>query len=525
MQLPTKPLPILPYLSNNMDKKKTYDSDFCGSVPLNHINVIQSYGYLLVLDKHALTIVQISENMAELLGKEVSEVINQPIATYVSEEDIEKLIARFDVQHTSKLPQKLTLGGYSMRAVTHVKAAYYLMELEKIRSDDERPFSDVFEETKYMIAAIESATTIEEVAQRAVNEVKKITGFDGVMMYQFDADWNGTVIAEEKEPGMENYLGHKFPASDIPQQARKLYLSNPYRLIPDRDYKPVRLYPIINPATKAFIDLSDCNLRGVAAVHLEYLKNMDVQASMSIRVLKEQQLWGLIACHHRTPHFLSFELCSVLEMLSSVVSNKVAALCYGKTYEVKVALNDKFAMIAERLYRQKDLVEILFDTEVANVLDLFGAQGAVIVLNGEQRTLGRVPDRDFIEDLMLWLQNRASNQVYHTNNLAGQFDEADEYADTASGILAIPINPENGEYLVCFRPELVATIKWGGNPNEAIQFEADGKTYHPRHSFGIWLQTVRQTAAPWQEEQVELATNMRNLINEFRIKNSHFPLS
>ena len=514
-----------PALSNNMDKRKTYDSDFCGSVPLNQINVIQSYGYILVLDKQDLTIVQASENVAQLLGQPVNKLVNQPLSRYVPDEDVEKLVNRFEVRHASKLPQKLTIGGYSMRAITHLKSAYYLLELEQLHGNGERSFSDVFEEIKYIIASVESAKTLEEVAQLTVEEIKKVSGFDGVMMYQFDADWNGTVIAEEKAAGMDSYLGHKFPASDIPKQARNLYLNNPYRLIPDRDYKPVRLYPIINPVTKAFIDLSDCNLRGVAAVHLEYLKNMNVQASMSIRILREHQLWGLIACHHRSPHYVSFELCSVLELLSSVISNKIAAVLHQNTYELKAALHLKFTTLTERLYRQGNLASILLDQENTHVLDLFGAQGAAVVLNGQQRTLGQVPAHHFIDDLTLWLQNRVSNQVYHTNNLAGEFDEADAYAETASGILAIPINSENGEFLICFRPERIETVKWGGNPNEAIQFEADGKTYHPRHSFGLWLQTVRQTAIPWQEEQLELAANLRNLINEFRVKNSPHSLS
>lgn len=508
-----------------MDKKKTFDSDFCGSVPLNQINVIQSYGYMLVLDKRNLTIVQASENMAQLLDQQVGDIVNKHISAYVPDQDIEKLVSRFDVQQANKLPQKLTVGGQSMRAITHLKADYYLLELERIQEDSERAFSDVFEEIKYIIASIESAKSVEDVARLTVSKIKNVSGFDGVMLYQFDADWNGTVIAEEKEPGMENYLGHKFPASDIPKQARNLYLSNPYRLIPDRDYRPVRLYPIINPATKAFIDLSDCNLRGVAAVHLEYLKNMDVQASMSIRIMKDGQLWGLVACHHRTPHYLSFELCSILEMLSSVISNKIATVIDSKAYELKTSLHDRLAVLTERLYRKGDLVSILLDQENFNVLDLLGAQGAAITLNGKLQTLGKVPEDSFIEDLTFWLQSRASSNSYHTASLAAEFEEADAHAETSSGVLAIPIDPDNGGFLICFRPEMVDIVKWGGNPNEAIQFEADGKNYHPRHSFGLWLETVRQTATPWQDEHLELAAHLRNLIHEFRSRKSPLNIS
>src|SRR5439155_4932601 len=132
-----------------------------------------------------------------------------------------------------------------------------------------------------------------------------------VMIYQFDNNWNGTVIAEAMEAGMDSYLGLKFPASDIPKQAREMYRKNPYRFIPDVDYQPVRLYPVLNPVSGGFTDLTDSNLRSVAGVHLEYLRNMQVMASMSTRIVKEDQLWGLISCHHRTAKYLSYQMCSL----------------------------------------------------------------------------------------------------------------------------------------------------------------------------------------------------------------------
>src|SRR5690606_36325346 len=205
--------------------------------------------------------------------------------------------------------------------------------------------------------------------------------------------------------------------------------------------------------------------------------------------------------------------------------NKIASVINHTSYEIRSALNQKFTMLTERLYRHGDVADLLLNQESINVLDLFGAHGAVIFSNNGLRTSGQVPEQNFIDDLVLWLQSRAPSRVYHTSNLAEEFDEAVGYADTASGILSIPIHPQHGEFLICFRPERIDTVKWGGNPNEAIQFEADGKTYHPRHSFGLWLQTVRQTSIPWQEEQVELATNLRNLIIEFRIKQTPHSLS
>jgi light-regulated signal transduction histidine kinase (bacteriophytochrome) len=213
----------------------------------------------------------------------------------------------------------------------------------------------VYQELKFVIAAIEATASIEDAARLAVNELKRISGFDKVMVYQFDADWNGTVIAEAMEPEMEPYFGLKFPASDIPKQAREMYRKNPYRFIPDVAYQPVRLYPVLNPVTGGFTDLTDSNLRSVAGVHLEYLRNMRVAASMSTRIVKDEQLWGLISCHHRTAKPLSYQMCSLFELLSTIISAKVTALEQRKEYLFKSEMHTLYSRLVERIYNSRRL--------------------------------------------------------------------------------------------------------------------------------------------------------------------------
>ncbi|OOQ59799.1 GAF domain-containing protein [Mucilaginibacter pedocola] len=498
---------------------KNYDSDFCGSLPLSHINVIQDYGYLVVVARETLSIIQVSENVAELLGVALDDIIDSPLGNYTDAAAIAKLQKGFADKIRNKIPFTLPFGGQNMSALAHFREDSLLLELEKPDANGERSFTNVFEDIKYAIAAIEQANSVEQLSQIAIAELRKLTGFDGIMMYRFDADWNGTVIAEEKVEGLENYLGHTFPASDIPKQARQLYLQNPYRLIPDRDFKPVRLYPVINPQTRSFTDMAGCNLRGVAAVHLEYLKNMNVQASMSIRVIYHEQLWGLIACHHLTPRYLSLELCSVCELLSSVISNKVTAILYKETFEEEAELQRMQTGLAAAVYADNDLVEGLLNPDKPNLMQLFGAGGVVAVLNGRQHTLGEAPDAAFIENMVLWLQNKHAGRVFVTDELPLIYDDALPYAAEASGALAIPVDAENGEYIICFRPELVKTINWGGDPDKAINFEPDGKNYHPRNSFKLWQQTVRNTARPWSEQHIRVAENMRSLVYEFTTRN------
>lgn len=502
-----------------MANKTNYDSEFCGSLPLSHINVIQDYGYLLVIDNKDYKVLQTSENIAQLLGREPSEVIGVQLSEFANIDQLISLYNRFESRSQSKIPLTLTFGGARLQALAHFKEKYAILEIEKAELASERAFTQVYEEVKYAMAALELCETVEGVSTAAVNELKKLTGFDGVMMYRFDSDWNGTVIAQNKTaPQLEDYMGHTFPASDIPKQARDLYLKNPYRLIPDINYKPIKLQPVVNPATNTFIDLSDCNLRGVAAVHLEYLRNMKVECSMSIRVIHNGVLWGLIACHHVKPHYLSFELCSICELLSSVISQKISALLNKAGFETESEFQKQQSALVAEVYAQNDLFAITGVEGNNSLLNMFNASGLALIYRGKHMTQGMVPDAEVIENMVLWLQNKAYDKIFATDELPGIFEEFSSVADVASGMLAIPISPANGDYLICFRPEVVQTINWGGDPNQAIRFDLDGKKYHPRASFKIWQETVHLTSAPWTSLEIAAAENLRSFIYEFASK-------
>lgn len=505
-----------------MTDKKNYDAEFCGNLPLHNVNLIQDYGYLLVLEAGALNIIQASENISDLTGKPVAECIDTHISAYISAADLEKLKSNLEQGLKQRIPFDLEMNGndqaQQLHALMHIKDDYVLIELEKVNEASNRVFSHVFQEVKKAMAAIDQAETVKAVCEQAIHELRKISGFDGILMYKFDENWNGTVIAEEKDDRLEPYLGQTFPASDVPKQARQLYLKNPYRLIPNREYEPVRLYPVINPVTNSFIDLSDCNLRSVAAVHLEYMKNMGITASMSIRVIKDDKLWGLISCHHLGEKYLDYEVCSIFEWLSAVISTSISRLLDKEAYELSTSLQQKRAVLTDRVYEENDIAPALFTTEGTNILDLFSATGAAVVLNGRMETIGEVPAKDDMENLMFWLEGKSISKVFTTANLAGLYGDAAAYAGIGSGLLVIPIDSMRGDYLVCFRPEVPETIHWGGNPNEAINFDKDGIKYHPRNSFKLWKETVSQHALPWTAAELELADTLRSFLFEFRTK-------
>lgn len=501
-----------------MTKNKNFEAEFCGKVPLHQTNLIQPHGVLLIVKKDDFSILQGSENANLVFAVPVTELVAQKLTSFIPDQEANQLSRLFNSNLAGKLPFSLTVNGNRFLAVVEMQADYYILEIEKEPHADgnEVSFLAIYQEVKMSMAAIESCATTDETCVVVAKELKKLSGFDKVMVYQFDHDWNGDVVAEEMEEGMESYFGLKFPASDVPKQARELYKKSPYRLIPTNEYEPVRLYPVINPLTNAFTDLSATNLRSVAGVHLEYLRNMKVTASMSTRILKDGELWGLIACHHRTPKYLSYEMCSVFELLSTVITAKISAMQNHDSYAYKAAKQVMQQTLVQRVLSNGGIT-----AEKEILLQLLDADGIAIATSRYTETTGITPTQQEIEDLIYWLQANSITGVYHQPSLPQVYEAAEGFATVGSGLLALPVEIEKGDFILAFRSEAVQKIAWGGNPNEAVQFESDGKRYHPRASFGIWQQTVRQTSLPWRQETIEVAEDLRNFLIESRLNKKH----
>jgi two-component system, chemotaxis family, sensor kinase Cph1 len=498
-----------------MSSSLNYDSELCGKVPIHFINTVQPYGVLLVLSRASLEIIQASENVDPVFGVSAKALVGSPIASWLDPISLDLL----RTSDADKLSKVWTIRDRKYLALVHIKAGYILAEIEMTpyREEGQNSFVSVYQEIKYAMALIEDASTTADVCTIAARELRRISGFDKVMLYRFDRDWNGTVIAEECRQDMESYLGFTFPASDIPRQARELYLRNPYRFIPDRSYKAVKLFPVINPQTHAFIDLSDCNTRGVSSVHLEYLANMDVMASMSTRILDNDSLWGLIACHHKTPKQIDFQLCSIFELLSNFISVRISSLQNKEKHMADNRNRTIFSRLMEQVYASGDIRTGLFQGDVT-LLELFTAHGAVIAQDGQLSMEGIVPDKENIEELLLWLHTCRITRPLHTERLSADFERAAAYMETGSGLLAIPFHPELEKYLLVFRPEVKKVIDWGGDPGARIVFEKDGLNYHPRHSFNAWRQIVDGTSLPWQDEELAVAENLRSFLYEYTSK-------
>jgi len=493
------------------------EAEICGKVPLNQTNFIQPHGVLMVLDSSSYAILQASENVASILGVDARQAVRQSLHQFVPEAQIVKLQEQSGAMQGGPLPFLMSFPEGDFLATLKQQQELLIMEVELLPgSAQSDSFIQVYQEIKYVMAAIEEAQTTEETCDIAIRQLRQLSGFDKIMVYSFDEAWNGDVIAEVKEEGMDAYLGLKFPSSDIPAQARALYQRMPYRIIPNVDYEPVKLYPVLNPATNGFTDLSESNLRSVAGVHIEYLRNMKVAASMSTRILRDNKLWGLIACHHRTPKYLGYQMCSVFELLSNVISNRISAMLNADRFHYTTGLNALHAKLVEAVYEEDSLADGLY-RERALLKELLDADGVALVLHRTVQPEGSVPAAAEIDELVIWLQSAQGGGVYHQPSLPSVYEPAAAFAATASGVLAIPVHVEKGDYILAFRNEAVRKVNWGGNPSEAIQFEPDRTKYHPRASFRLWQQHVGQTALPWGAEILEAAERLRNFAIDFTL--------
>ena len=285
------------------------------------------------------------------------------------------------------------------------------------------------------------------------------------------------------------------------------------RLIPDAGYEPVGLIPELNPLTQEPLDLSFSVLRSVSPIHTEYLGNMGVTASMSISLLKNKQLWGLIACHHSQPKYLPYQIRTVCEFIGQVVSFELAAKEENQDLDYQMKLKSIQTQFVETMSKAEDL-EIGLTNKPSQLLELVSAGGVALCFGSELTLIGNTPKQEEILALLSWLETQFDRDViYETTCLSAAYSPAEQYAGVASGMLALIISRVQPTYILWFRPEVIQTVNWGGDPHESVEVEEDGSLrMSPRQSFALWQETVKFKSLPWKRCEVEAALELRSSI-------------
>ncbi|ACK68509.1 multi-sensor signal transduction histidine kinase [Gloeothece citriformis PCC 7424] len=486
--------------------------------PIHLYNRIQAYGVILVLEEPDLNVIQVSQNAESILGISLEEILDSKLEDIFDPFQVDRLKEglvdnNFDGLNPSKIWARVRGDEYVVfDGVFHRNGeGLLILELEPAVSYDNIPFLSFYHLAKASINQLERTAKLKDFCQIIVEEVRKLTGFDRVMLYKFDAENHGDVIAEAKREELEPYLGLRYPESDIPAPARKLFTANWIRIIPDSHGEPVDMVPAINPLTEQPLDLTLSILRSPSPCHLEYLHNMGVGASLTISLMKDNKLWGLIACHHITPKFVPYELRKACEFLGRVVFSEISVKEETEDYDYRMKLNYVRSRLVEYMSEEENFIDGLIKHD-PNLLDLTDATGAAICFGGNYTLVGQTPDEEDLNYLIGWLQKNVKEEVFYTDSLPRIYPDARKYKDVASGLLAIPIAKRN--YVLWFRPEVIQTVNWGGNPNKAYETTTEDGQLRlcPRKSFNLWKETVRLKSLHWKPSEINAALELRKAI-------------
>lgn len=481
----------------------TLDLKACEREPIHIPGYIQPHGFLLVVDKSSDRILQsagITKSLITpsegLVGNTLQRVIGISLTDLILREDAVLLREPIYLGRAGPFDNhiELTLTAHLVDGVVVVEAepatlpASAAKTLAIIRSITDR---------------IGEAIGLRQACEFAAYEVKRITGYDRVMIYRFLPDGSGSVIAEVKDSHLAPFLNHHFPASDIPKQALELYRRNPIRVIPKVAYTPAPLVPAVLPTTTHPLDMSYCGLRSVSPVHIEYLKNMDVGASMSVSLLPQGELWGLIACHNTSPRVVSYEARETCTHVGQILSQQIKAREESESYRIARELGAARDKVMRALVDAEDPGRTLLNLR-QDIKAFVRSHGIVIYRNGLLAMAGRCPAEPQVRELLVWLNVRMQgSDFFVTDRLSEEYSEASPYAAEASGVLSVRLPGEGQTTLVWFRAEHVQEIKWAGNPHEPVMPGSRMGVLNPRKSFATWQEKVRGRSRPWRQIEIE----------------------
>lgn len=471
------------------------DLDNCAREPIHIIGSTQEFGLLLVADPYTFEITQCGANSSNLLSASPEELLGKDLGSVLGREVADSYRKQLD-SGVGLTPRQLLLKDKAHLLVARLSGSHLLLDLEPLQEDREVPqLADLYTD----FSQRRSSSSLPEEAARLA---KQYFGYDRVMIYRFDEEWNGEVVAEEKEPEMESWYGLHYPATDIPAQSRAMFLKNGMRMISDVNYSPVPIVPERSPLTRRPLDISDSALRAVSPIHIEYLKNMGVGASLTAAIAVRGRLWGLLAFHHRTPRFLDHHSREGCRFLAQLLATELA-VTESETFLQKTFQMDRKREQLKRQVKKSTQVSQGLCEGPIKFTDLFPCGGGALYLNGDWSYVGEVPPPQDLQELLEEFLMPRHDILLETNVLGSFFPKALKYKDKASGLLSLRLT-EN-KYLLWFRPELVQTVEWGGDPNNKVFYNEKEQRLSPRRSFEKWTELKQDTALPWKDYDLNTA--------------------
>lgn len=485
----------------------------CDREPIHQLGEIQPIGFLIVLTADWI-ISNVSANAGEFLDVDERGLVGRPASDILTKQAIHTLRNRLALLRGRDALERvfrmeLQANGTAFDVALHMSGSRVIIEAEPSTEHD---YGDATGTVRGMISRLEQAPDMPAFFNEGARQVRALTGFDRVMVYRFSADGSGEVVAESAKGGIGSFLGLHYPATDIPKQARELYLRSLLRVIADIDAEPVPVEPATDEHGQP-VDLSLSVLRSVSRIHIEYLRNMGVRASMSISIVVDGALWGLIACHHYSPRCPSFERRSVAELFAQMFAMRIESRERTQVVEYERRARD----ISDQL-----LGAVASDESLLNDPDWLSqiltsaipADGVGVWINGNYAFSGLTPDTGQFARIIQALNTTAAGRAYATDHIGALVPSLADAGSPVAGMLAIPISRTPRDYVVLFRSEIIRSVRWAGDPHKPVEYGPNGPRLTPRQSFEEWKETVVGHSIPFTGSELRVAETLRATLIE-----------
>ena len=470
----------------------------CDAEPIHIPGSIQPHGLLLLFDASSGKLAHRAGDIDRLLGLKpvkclsARELLGMPLADLIG---AHQLIPGDEPVHVGCIRPK---GRGPLAMMAHRTGRFVAVEL--METADEGSAASALDRVNTIYRRIAASKTLADACNIAAEQMRSIVGFDSVMVYRFLDDDSGSVIAESRAAHAMAYLGHRFPASDIPCQARDLYRRNLIRVIPDVTYQPATIEPAPSGPP---VDMSHCALRSVSPVHIQYLKNMGVGASMSISLMVEGELWGLIACHHYEPRNVRAEAQLLCRQLGTSLSAFILSFQQAETARLGARQTAALDCVLQSMSSSSD-PERRLRTSCEELMQLVDCGGFVLIDDdGLVAGAGQFPGAEKLHALSALVEAKLRDrQNYSTDRLGEDLPGTPAIATHASGVLAVRLEAWSPLLALWLRPERVEEIDWAGDPRADSGSPGRLKSLTPRRSFATWRKIVSGRSRPWFRHEI-----------------------
>lgn len=473
-----------------------------------------------------LHILQASENTLQHLGIDALQLLGQPVSRVVG--DVRQASLHTLLQQ-DKLGQGVSYaftlaarsGGAALDVCVHTSDGLVVLEFEATGRADNQADGGIFMRVTAAVSRLQAPSSVQVFCQQVTQEIRAITGLDRVMAYRFHADHHGEVIAESKRDDLEPWFGLHYPASDIPKPARDIYKRLWIRPLPDAAGPLVELLPLANPDTGKALDMTHCALRGASAMYTEYLANMGAAASLTMPIMRDGELWGLIACQHNTPTQFPYHIRAACELLAQVASLQLKSAEYAEQLAYRLKLEAVHQELVVRSSREGDLLALT--AQQPSLLDAIDAGGAALYHLNRWWCVGNVPQDSQLDEIAAWLYEQPeldsmTRPVFVSDAMASVCPVAVGLEDVASGVLATVFSRQRRGLIIWFRPQALRTVKWAGDPNiKPLITGPHGPRLSPRASFETFIESVSGRSLPWLDIEIDATLNLRQLVLELVI--------